>query len=231
MPLIRSSSNPTHRTPAPALTRMIPSSSSRSHDPMGRSQAAPGCSDRGTRVTRGSLGWAGGATFANGVPALENCEQTWKDGRIERCGRFSHRNDRGRKAMDETPSQFIAVCPNCLISLRVKYAWSGRHVCCKHCNHKFQALAPDFPPAPSHDESAPAVLMVNSISSEVDRMSVVCPSCSVSLRVQSIYAGRYVRCGQCEKKFLFPSVVQAQRQANLSSSFADFEVVRERPGG
>ncbi|MBV8130155.1 MAG: hypothetical protein JO114_21100, partial [Planctomycetaceae bacterium] len=119
--------------------------------------------------------------------------------------------------MDETPSQFIAVCPNCLISLRVKYAWSGRHVCCKHCNHKFQALAPDFPPAPSHDESAPAVLMVNSISSEVDRMSVVCPSCSAPLRVRSTYAGRYVRCGHCEEKFLVPSVVQAQRQANLTS--------------
>ncbi len=119
--------------------------------------------------------------------------------------------------MVETPSKFIVDCPNCQISLRVKYAWSGRHVCCKHCDHKFQALAPDFPPAPSHDESAAAVLMVNSISSEVDRMSVVCPGCSASLRVRSIYAGRYVRCGQCEEKFLVPSVVQAQRQANLTS--------------
>ena len=119
--------------------------------------------------------------------------------------------------MLRTPSQFIAVCPNCQISLKIKYAWSGRHVRCKHCNHKFQALAPDSPPAPSLDESAAAVLMVNSISSEVDRMSVVCPSCSASLRVRYIYAGRYVRCGQCEKKFLVPSVVQAQRQANLTS--------------
>ena len=123
--------------------------------------------------------------------------------------------------MVETPSQFIAVCPNCQISLRIKYAWSGRHVCCKHCDHKFQALAPDFPPAPSHDESAAAVLMVNSISSEVDRMSVVCPGCSASLRVRSIYAGRYVRCAHCEEKFLVPSVVQAQRQANLTSVDAD----------
>src|SRR5271157_886211 len=79
--------------------------------------------------------------------------------------------------MDETPSQFIAVCPNCLIRLRVKYAWSGRHVRCNYCNHKFEALAPDFPLTPSLDESAAAdVLIVNSISSEVDRM-VVCPSC------------------------------------------------------
>src|SRR5208283_2087470 len=119
--------------------------------------------------------------------------------------------------MVETPSQFIAVCPNCLISLRVEYAWSGRHVRCKHCNHKFQALAPDFPPAPSFDQSAAAVLIVNSTSSEADRVSVVCPSCSASLSVRSIYAGRYVRCGQCEKKFLIPSVVQGPRQANLTS--------------
>ena len=69
--------------------------------------------------------------------------------------------------MVETPSKFIAVCPNCQISLRIKYAWSGCSVCCKHCNHKFQALAPDFPPTPSHDESAPAVVMVNSISSDL----------------------------------------------------------------
>ena len=119
--------------------------------------------------------------------------------------------------MVETPSQFIADCPNCQIGLRIKYAWSGCHVRCKHCNHKFQALAPDSPPAPSLDESAAAVSIVNSISSEVDRMPVVCPSCSASLRVRSIYAGHYVRCGQCEKKFLVPSVVQAQRQANLTS--------------
>jgi len=123
----------------------------------------------------------------------------------------------GRTTMVETPSKFIVVCPNCLISLRVKYAWSGRHVRCKHCNHKFQALAPDFPLTPSLDESAAAVLTVNSISSEVDRMSVVCPSCSASLRVRSIHAGRYVRCGQCEEKFVVPSVVQAPGQANLTS--------------
>src|SRR5271166_1444111 len=79
--------------------------------------------------------------------------------------------------MVETPSKFIAVCPNCLIRLRVKYTWSGRNVRCNYCNHKFQALAPDFPPAPSLDESAASdVLIVNSISSKVDRM-VVCPSC------------------------------------------------------
>jgi len=123
--------------------------------------------------------------------------------------------------MGKTPSYFIAVCPNCLISLRVKYAWSGRNVRCKHCDHKFQALSPDFPPTPSLDESAAAVLNVNSISSEVDRMSVVCPNCSTYLRVRFIYSGQYVRCGQCEKKFLIPSVAQAPRQANLGSSDAN----------
>ena len=46
---------------------------------------------------------------------------------------------------------------------------------------------------------------------------VVCPSCSASLRVRSNYAGPYVRCGQCEEKFLVPSVVQAPGQANLTS--------------
>ena len=119
--------------------------------------------------------------------------------------------------MVETPSLFIAVCPNCLMSLRVKSAWSGRNVRCKHCTHKFQALAPDFPPTPSLDESAAAVSIVNSINSQVDRLSVVCPSCSAPLKVRSIYAGRHVRCCHCEKKFLAPGMVQSPEQANLTS--------------
>ena len=42
--------------------------------------------------------------------------------------------------MSEMSSHFVAVCPNCLVSLRIKHAWSGNYVQCKHCEHKFRAF-------------------------------------------------------------------------------------------
>ena len=39
--------------------------------------------------------------------------------------------------MSETPSHFVAVCPNCLVGLKVRLAYSGSNVQCKHCEHKF----------------------------------------------------------------------------------------------
>src|SRR3954469_23817133 len=46
----------------------------------------------------------------------------------------------GRQPMSEA-SYFVAVCPNCLVSLNVKTIYSGNYVRCKHCDQKFRALA------------------------------------------------------------------------------------------
>ena len=39
--------------------------------------------------------------------------------------------------MSEMPSHFEAICPNCLVDLRVPLSYSGSKVRCKHCEHKF----------------------------------------------------------------------------------------------
>ena len=87
-----------------------------------------------------------------------------------------------RKApMSETPTHFIAVCPHCLVGLKVPSEYSGQNVRCKHCDQKFRALLPDFPLTPgSSDYSAAAVSVPGSGS---DRMTVNCPNCRAGLSV------------------------------------------------
>ena len=101
--------------------------------------------------------------------------------------------------MSETPTHFIAVCPHCLVGLKVPSEYSGQNVRCKHCDQKFRALSPDFPLTPgSSDYSAAAVSVPGSGS---DRLAVNCPNCGTGLSVRRAYAGQHVRCGQCGQKF------------------------------
>jgi chromosome segregation ATPase len=113
--------------------------------------------------------------------------------------------------VSHSPSRFIAVCPNCLVRLKVNYAFSGHMVRCKFCEHKFEALAPDSPQDPGLGRVEADLSEIDSLLSENDRMSVVCPSCSTYLRVRSIHAGHHVRCGKCQKKFLIPKIVPSRR--------------------
>ncbi|MDR3623410.1 MAG: hypothetical protein P4L85_29020 [Paludisphaera borealis] len=100
--------------------------------------------------------------------------------------------------MNDTPAHFIAVCPSCLIGLKVNYEYSGRMVRCRHCDEAFRPFSPDFgtvsgsaeyavgPVAPADDES---------------ELIVSCPSCATTLSVRARYEGRHVRCGACRHKF------------------------------
>ena len=121
--------------------------------------------------------------------------------------------------MSEMSSHFVAVCPNCLVSLRIKHAYSGSHVRCKHCEHKFRALAPDFMATPGSDEFS--AVSVGPGSPEVDRISVACPMCSVSLSVRQDYAGHHVCCRTCGHKFLVENIVDAPRPAGSESAEKD----------
>ncbi len=62
--------------------------------------------------------------------------------------------------------RFPTVCPKCETRLKIKYSWSGLLVRCKHCNHKFQALAPDSPPPSGAADPAGGVLSQHSIRSD-----------------------------------------------------------------
>jgi len=106
--------------------------------------------------------------------------------------------------MSEKPSHFVAVCPNCLVSLKVRLAYSGSHVRCKHCEHKFRAFGPGHTVTPSSEEFQAGPL--NTPGSEAERIDVLCPNCSASLSVRSDLAGQHVRCKQCEHKFLVKKI-------------------------
>src|SRR4051794_24935914 len=102
--------------------------------------------------------------------------------------------------MSESPSHFVAVCPSCLVSLRIQSIYNGRHVHCKHCDHKFRALSPDLPPPESSNSSGDAAGPLGVPGQEPERLTVACPSCSSPLSVRKEYAGQYVRCKKCSQK-------------------------------
>lgn len=116
-----------------------------------------------------------------------------------------------RQAMIET-SYFVAVCPNCLVSLKVRHAFSGNDVLCKHCDHTFQALAPEFLPSPSSEGSTTGPL--NVADSKVERVVVICPHCLAHLNVRRAYAGEHVQCRKCDNTFLVPNIMEPPTPAN-----------------
>ncbi|MGC8638398.1 MAG: MJ0042-type zinc finger domain-containing protein [Isosphaeraceae bacterium] len=116
--------------------------------------------------------------------------------------------------MSESPMRFVMTCPNCLITLKVNDRFSGQFVRCKFCNHKFEALAPDFPPTVGPAESGADLSNIHSIGVENARIYVTCPNCSTLLKVRSSYAGNYVRCAKCQKKFMVSNTVEPPGWAN-----------------
>ncbi len=123
--------------------------------------------------------------------------------------------------MSETLTHFIAVCPKCLVSLRVPHAFSGRSVRCNQCSHKFRTFTPDFPPPPISDEYTTGTLNMNPTSSEAGTLTVVCPSCKAFLSVRRSSAGHHVRCRNCSNKFLIPSTGTSPGQPNQQSHEAN----------
>jgi len=120
--------------------------------------------------------------------------------------------------MSEMPSHFMAVCPNCLVGLRVKLAYSGSPVRCKHCEHKFRAFAPDHATTPSSEEYTTGP--VTAPGSDPERIDVVCPICSTALSVRRAYAGQHVRCQKCEHKFLVQKIEELPVQIGQPRSNA-----------
>ena len=108
--------------------------------------------------------------------------------------------------MSETLTHFIAVCPKCLVSLRVPHAFSGRSVRCNQCSHKFRTFPPDFPPPPISDEYKSGTLNVNATSSEADPLTVVCPNCKAYLSVRRSFCGSPCSMSQLQQQLLIPNI-------------------------
>ncbi len=128
--------------------------------------------------------------------------------------------------MSETPSHFVAVCPNCLVSLKVRLAYSGSVVRCKQCEHKFQAFAADHPVTPSSEEYQAGPLTTP--RSEGERFDVLCPHCSAALRVRKELAGQHVQCKHCDHKFLVKKIEEVPGQVGHADSESDSERDRGR---
>ncbi len=132
--------------------------------------------------------------------------------------------------MSETPTHFVAVCPNCLVTLKVRLAYSGSHVRCKHCDHKFRAFRPDDMATPGSVEYQSGPL--SSSSSEAGRIDVSCPSCSTSMSVPSELAGQHVQCKQCDHKILVPKIEGLPPQTTHKATESDlFDHIYARPEG
>ena len=112
--------------------------------------------------------------------------------------------------------------------------YSGNYVRCKHCDHKFRAIAPDFPePARSEKESAGPLLLDDD---ESDRFNVNCPTCTATLSVRRAYAGQYVRCRKCNSNFLVPNIIEAPKPERPKSAEPDlfdqlYKDIEETPSG
>ncbi len=132
--------------------------------------------------------------------------------------------------MSEMPSHFVAVCPNCLVSLKVRLAYSGSHVRCKHCEHKFRAFGPDHSVTPSSEEYQAGPLTTP--GSEAERIDVLCPNCTASLSVRSELAGQHVRCKQCEHKFFVKKIEEVPAQTGHADSESNlFDRLYDQPEG
>jgi hypothetical protein len=117
------------------------------------------------------------------------------------------------QAMNDTPAHFIAVCPSCLIGLKVNYEYSGRMVRCRHCDEAFRPFSPDFGMVSGSAEDAVGPVAATDDESE---LIVSCPSCATTLSVRARYAGRHVRCRACRHKFRV--VADSSAQANPAAS-------------
>jgi predicted Zn finger-like uncharacterized protein len=102
--------------------------------------------------------------------------------------------------MNETQTHFVAVCPHCSTSLRVRREFHGQQVRCKRCDQVFlaeEAVEPGIM-APGEEKAIPP----NAPPPQEDRLVMTCPSCQTPLSIRRAYIGRQVRCKQCDHPFL-----------------------------
>jgi DNA-directed RNA polymerase subunit M/transcription elongation factor TFIIS len=110
--------------------------------------------------------------------------------------------------MNDTQSQFIAVCPGCSASLRVNFNKLAQHIACPQCHRTFVAGEASLP-ATQRSGERPALLS-NQPHEHVDRIEAICPGCKASLHVRQAYIGNDVRCKYCDQVFQVRAPVETQ---------------------
>jgi uncharacterized Zn-finger protein len=110
--------------------------------------------------------------------------------------------------MNDTQSQFIAVCPGCLASLRVNFNKLAQHIACPQCHRNFVAGEATLP-AKQRSSDQPA-LPPNPSVDHVERIEAMCPGCKATLHVRRVYIGNDVRCKYCDQVFQVRAPVETQ---------------------
>ncbi len=102
--------------------------------------------------------------------------------------------------MSEPESHFVAICPRCSITLKVRRTLLGQMVACKQCGHAFVgALAEQS--TTRQAGSVPGEIAIHAWP-EPPRVVVVCDKCKASLSVKSSRIGQVIRCKQCDQEIL-----------------------------
>jgi predicted Zn finger-like uncharacterized protein len=118
---------------------------------------------------------------------------------------------RGADPVNDSPAQFIAVCPNCAAVLRVNVNKLGQNIRCSQCHHTFvggEALESAAQQSATH--VAP---LSNQANENVERIDAVCPGCNATLHVRRAYIGNEVRCKYCEGVFTVKAPGEEPRKA------------------
>ena len=111
--------------------------------------------------------------------------------------------------MSDFQTHFLVVCPSCSSTLRIKRKSAGKEIQCKACNHAFVAIdAGNLTTPDSGFVTAPLPQPVE----PDERIVATCPNCQALLRVRRAYIGNYVRCKQCEHKFLVMAPEQLEQK-------------------
>jgi predicted Zn finger-like uncharacterized protein len=114
----------------------------------------------------------------------------------------------GDPPMNDPQTHFVAVCPHCSTTLRIRRVLAGQLVRCKHCEKTFVAEETDAPDTKGSDE---ATAQPTPPPSPEERIVVTCPSCQTTLSVRRVYIGRHVRCKRCDETFLISEPTAADQ--------------------
>jgi chromosome segregation ATPase len=109
--------------------------------------------------------------------------------------------------MSGSQTHFEVYCPTCSSRLSIKRTSAGKQVTCKACGNAFLAEEKIEPVTPDSGSFIPIPL--DETPAPDERISAHCPNCHAPLRVRRAYIGNYVRCKQCEHKFLVENPVEA----------------------
>ena len=120
--------------------------------------------------------------------------------------------------MNDSPAQFIAVCPSCSAILRVNANKLGQNVRCSQCHYTF--VGGEALESAAQRSAIHPLPPSNQADGVVERIDAVCPGCNATLHVRRAYIGNEVRCKYCEAVFTVQAPGEEPRKAEQTGDQA-----------